>query len=177
MEKICKKHGLTEYALRKDGRLRCKKCSVDAVQKRREQIKLMSVDYKGGKCEICGYCKCVNALEFHHVDENKDFGIGEKGYTRSWDKVKKELDKCMLLCSNCHRETHHNDKKTSNIIPKKNITMKKCDCGKIIDNKANMCRNCYNLKQRKVDRPPLDVLLNEINELGYTKTGKKIWCF
>lgn len=83
------------------------KCSSEAVQKRRDKIKLMAVEYKGGCCEKCGYKKYISVLEFHHIDSiKKDFGIAEKGYTRSWDKVKTELDKCMLLCSNCHREIH-----------------------------------------------------------------------
>jgi hypothetical protein len=81
--------------------------SVDAVRKRRLKIKQMAVDYKGGKCEKCGYDKCIDALEFHHLNESeKEFGIGEKGHTRSWEDIKKELDKCVLLCANCHREEH-----------------------------------------------------------------------
>ena len=111
MEKIiikeCKKHGLTEYVLRNDGRYRCKKCSVEAVQRRREKLKLLAVEYKGGECEVCGYKKCVNALEFHHIDPNeKEFGVGENGYTRSIEDIKKELYKFILVCSNCHREIH-----------------------------------------------------------------------
>jgi len=67
----------------------------------------MAVEYKGGKCAICGYDRCLEALEFHHLDsEGKDFGISDKGYTRSWKKVKEELDKCVMLCANCHREVH-----------------------------------------------------------------------
>lgn len=105
--KECKHHGLTEYVLRKDGVYRCKKCSTEAVQRRREKIKLMAIEYKGGKCECCGYDKCVSALEFHHLDSStKEFGIGQNGYTRSWDKNKEELDKCILVCANCHREIH-----------------------------------------------------------------------
>jgi len=82
--------------------------NVIYVQRRREKIKSLSVEYKGGKCEICGYNKCIDALEFHHINpEEKDFGIASKGYVRSWEKVKKELDKCMLVCANCHREIHN----------------------------------------------------------------------
>lgn len=107
MEKICKNHGLTEFVTRADGRDRCKKYAVDAVQKRRELIKHKAITYKGGKCEKCGYNKCVGALEFHHTDPSqKDFGIANKGYTRSWEKVRLELDKCILVCANCHREIH-----------------------------------------------------------------------
>lgn len=109
MEKLCKTHGLTDHAesKEKDGvRYRCKKCRVDAVQKRRLKIKQLAIEYKGGKCKNCGYNKCNAALEFHHLDPlQKDFGIGNSN-CKSWEKVKKELDKCDLLCANCHREIH-----------------------------------------------------------------------
>lgn len=43
----------------------------------------MSIEYKGGKCSVCGYSKCKGALEFHHLDpKEKDFGISAQGYTR-----------------------------------------------------------------------------------------------
>jgi len=67
----------------------------------------MSLEYKGGKCCKCGYDKCVGALEFHHINpDEKEFGPGHNGHTRSWKRVKKELDKCILVCANCHREIH-----------------------------------------------------------------------
>lgn len=72
---------------------------------RHKRLKQRAVDYKGGKCETCGYDKCLSALEFHHTDPNeKDFGIASS--TRSWESVKAELIKCKMLCSNCHREEH-----------------------------------------------------------------------
>jgi len=78
-----------------------------AVDKRRKIIRQKSIEFKGNKCAICGYNKCIKALEFHHLDDKqKDFGISAKGYTRSWDHVKKEIEKCILLCANCHREVH-----------------------------------------------------------------------
>lgn len=80
---------------------------IKAVSNRRRILREKAIEYKGNKCEVCGYSKCKQALEFHHLDENKkDFGISEKGYSRSWDKIKTELDKCIMLCANCHRETH-----------------------------------------------------------------------
>ncbi len=78
---------------------------IRAVAKRRRKIKSMAIEYKGGKCQICGYSKYQGAFDLHHIDpKQKDFGIGDKGYTRSWERVKAELDKCILVCANCHRE-------------------------------------------------------------------------
>ena len=78
---------------------------IKAVAKRRKKIKALAIEYKGGKCQVCGYNRYQGALELHHVNKDeKSFGIGDKGYTRSWEKVKSELDKCVLLCANCHRE-------------------------------------------------------------------------
>ena len=78
---------------------------IKAVAKRRKKLKFLALEYKGGKCELCGYNRHFGALELHHIDKkDKSFGIGEKGYTRSWEKVRAELDKCALLCANCHRE-------------------------------------------------------------------------
>jgi|SRR3989338_10917330 len=78
---------------------------IKAVAKRRRKIKLMAIEYKGGKCQICNYNKYPGGLDLHHINpKTKEFGIGEKGYTRSWEKVKTELDKCALVCANCHRK-------------------------------------------------------------------------
>src|SRR3989338_4598505 len=78
---------------------------IKAVAKRRRKIKLMAIEYKGGKCQVCNYNKYSGGLDLHHINpKTKKFGIGDKGYTRSWEKVKAELDKCALVCANCHRE-------------------------------------------------------------------------
>ena len=106
----CKIHGKTDHYIRKDsGTGRCRKCMVNDVQRRREKIANMAVEYKGGKCQECGYNNCNQALEFHHLDPTtKSFGISKEGQTRSWKRVKDEIDKCVLLCANCHREVHAN---------------------------------------------------------------------
>jgi hypothetical protein len=80
---------------------------IKAVRERRKRLREMAREYKGGKCVICGYNKCSRALTFHHKDPGeKDFGLSEKGLTRSWKKILEELDKCVLLCANCHAEVH-----------------------------------------------------------------------
>jgi len=71
----------------------------------RKRTKRRLIEYKGGSCELCGYYKCDRALEFHHLNpEEKDFSIS--GKSLSFDKLKDEVDKCMLVCSNCHCEIH-----------------------------------------------------------------------
>ena len=103
---LCKKHGLTEFVLRKDGNYRCRKCSSESVDNRRRKLKHEIVQYKGGKCEICGYDKCEAALEFHHLNPNvKEFQLSS-GNIYSLEKMKKEANKCILVCANCHREIH-----------------------------------------------------------------------
>ena len=72
--------------------------------RRRAKIKL--VEYKGGECEKCGYDKCIDALEFHHNDPSeKDFTISGKSW--SFDRLRDEVDKCIMVCSNCHKEIHY----------------------------------------------------------------------
>ena len=66
----------------------------------------MMIEYKGGHCIKCGYKKCITALEFHHRDKKlKSFGFG--GVRSFTSRIKKELDKCDLVCSNCHREIEY----------------------------------------------------------------------
>jgi len=72
----------------------------------RSRTKEKAVEYKGGVCVVCGYNRCVRAFDFHHLDpKEKDFTIS-KNCNKAWDKVKAELDKCVLVCANCHREIH-----------------------------------------------------------------------
>jgi predicted HNH restriction endonuclease len=78
---------------------------IQAVSERRRKIKRMALEYKGGKCEVCGYDKHQGVLDFHHIKpEEKLFAIGTGGHSRSWERVQTELDKCVLVCANCHRE-------------------------------------------------------------------------
>lgn len=114
MGKICPKckddKDIGEYYNRRGkigGSVYCKECTNKQALDRQRDLKQKSIDYKGGLCEVCGYDKCNSALEFHHKDPNeKDFSISNvKKYTFD-ERIKNELDKCVLLCSNCHREVH-----------------------------------------------------------------------
>lgn len=75
---------------------------------KRQSRKLDLVLLKGSKCQRCGYDKCLEALEFHHRNpKDKKFALSrEYLWKTSWDKILEEVDKCDLMCANCHRETH-----------------------------------------------------------------------
>jgi predicted HNH restriction endonuclease len=78
-----------------------------AVAKRRKTLRDKAISQKGGKCLICGYAKFHGALEFHHIDPlKKDFSLSADGSTRAWARIEKEIQKCVLVCANCHREIH-----------------------------------------------------------------------
>lgn len=74
---------------------------------RRKRLKEEAVKISGGKCKICGYNKCISALEFHHSQKNKENNVSSLLKNESRQKLLKEAGKCILLCANCHREAHH----------------------------------------------------------------------
>lgn len=81
-------------------------CYSCRINKKRFELKKKCIEYKGGKCIVCEYNRCEQALVFHHVDPNeKEFNIGGK-HCLSWEKLKIELDKCVMLCNRCHAEFH-----------------------------------------------------------------------
>ncbi len=81
-------------------------CSSCRTHKQRHDKKLKAIEYKGGKCQTCGYNKCKNALVFHHRDpKEKEFNLSWF-WSNSWESLQEELNKCDLLCSNCHQEFH-----------------------------------------------------------------------
>lgn len=81
----------------------CKKCESIRGRRSRNKVKQLAVDYKGGKCQICGYNKSLSALDFHHIS-NKTYNICKILNRKFSDKLKLELDHTILLCINCHRE-------------------------------------------------------------------------
>jgi hypothetical protein len=103
--RTCRRHGSTRYVLQAHGGHRCKRCRADAVARRRRRVKELLVGEAGGRCVVCGYDKCVAALGFHHLDPStKSFGLAQAGITRAIDEVRREAEKCILVCSNCHAE-------------------------------------------------------------------------
>lgn len=106
-----------EFEANSSTRIYCYNCSGDSTRKDnqtrkhqktvlRRSMKLQAIKLLGGKCCKCGYDKCVDALEFHHENQDdKEFKLGS-GNTMSWKDYKSEAMKCILVCSNCHKEIH-----------------------------------------------------------------------
>ena len=108
--KLCPIHGETEFHFYetsgRNGQWKCLKCESELAILKKQKYKLKMIEYKGNKCEKCGYNKNIAALEFHHLDPNtKKFTLSDTHHT--WEETKEELDKCILVCSNCHRELHN----------------------------------------------------------------------
>jgi hypothetical protein len=180
----CSKHGATEHTFSSEKRWRCKKCGVYAVTKRRRVLKIKAVWHKGGECIICGYKKCMDALVFHHRDKDqKEFGIGTSGCTRSWGKIKKELDKCDLLCVRCHTEKHSEEYKEDwdtvkeedkvRLSVERNFFCSICNNKLKKNTKTGLCIVCYKPKRKVDNRPSQEQLLKDISDFGYTGTGRK----
>lgn len=101
----CRHHGEASFVREGRGYYRCKRCRVERVGRRRRIIKSKLVAEAGGECMICGYDRCQQVLEFHHLDPDlKEFQLSHNGATRSLAKSRAEARKCILLCANCHRE-------------------------------------------------------------------------
>jgi len=161
----------------------------ETLQKSRNLRKEEMVYVMGDKCQLCGYNKCIKALEFHHIDpKEKDFTF-DKAKSKSWEITNLELQKCILVCANCHREIHddleafslkssYNPERAKEITDRihrlKNHQNTYCsNCGAIISSKANLCPKCFNETRRIVSRPERNILKQEIRTIPFLQIGKK----
>ena len=105
----CKRCGDTEpdnFYKSNGAKTKCKKCHTMEVHQRKRDMKDKAVEYLGGKCLDCGVEGNPWIYDFHHRNpEEKEFNWGNHG-TSNWDNLVVELDKCDLLCANCHRTRH-----------------------------------------------------------------------
>lgn len=147
------------------------------------RTKEILIQYKGGKCEICGYDKKFSsAYHFHHINpKEKEFNLSS---IKSLDKLKAEADKCQLLCVNCHSEIHEieNMKKIEefeknyiHLIKRKQKQIERncLHCGKIFFpkkcnvklGKGRYCsRNCSSISNRKTNRPTRENFIKMLQE-------------
>ena len=148
--------------------------SSERVKKHRHKVKNKLIELSGSKCINCGYDKCSDALEFHHVDpEAKKFSMAKiKAEPRNWQEVLLELSKCVMLCANCHREVHANlldirhllsenlKKHTPELRTKKPQILNQCPfCQKDKPAYLTFCSSiCSNKSRQKVDWSKIDLL-------------------
>lgn len=105
-ERVCDDCG-REYVYDKSKGHNLNRCNSCCVKRRRIKRKRELVEESGGECASCGYDNCMQALSFHHRDPNKkEFNVTGSLTTRSWESLIDEVEKCDLLCANCHREEH-----------------------------------------------------------------------
>ena len=164
--------------------------SYEYVKNYRQRQKDNIVYVMGGKCACCGYDKCNQALELHHLDSSqKEFTIS-RNTNRAWETVCKELPKTIMVCANCHREIHAGiidntllktsfDKERADEIScqikeqkSKKITYCK-DCGKEITYGAIRCVECSGLNKRVVERPSRIQLKQDIRSMSMVAVARK----
>ena len=112
----CNKCGETDpqkFYYRSNGNIRtgyCKKCHSQYYTEQRREKKKQAIIHKGGICERCGLkTEHYSVYDFHHLKgSDKEFDW-RRLCKFTWDKIMVELDKCELLCSNCHRIEHEDD--------------------------------------------------------------------
>lgn len=105
-KKIAAMIGCTESAVRFHINSHYRKTVTKKRVERRGKRKLMLIQLLGGKCIVCGYNNCPEALDFHHTDPaKKEFRLSELLNSTN-ERVIAEAQKCVLLCCRCHREHH-----------------------------------------------------------------------
>lgn len=154
--------------MRKNSELR-KRTAAFAVSEQRRKVKKLAVEYKGGKCEICGYDRCMSVLSFHHEDPSqKDFGISGGSTTRNFEKLKPELDKCVLLCANCHLEKHEEENKVKNEIRREELKRASAENNVAASKNRSERIIAYNVTRSKCPSK------EKLEELVSTKTNSQI---
>jgi len=190
MKALCKKCGKVGEFYKCDRGKMCKKCRGRYVWEQSAIRKMKIVEYMGGGCEICGYNKYYGALEMHHEDPSKkEYGMREMR-SMAWEKIVKEMEKCILLCANCHREAHaqnldvmmspHNEMSDLTQKSIKDRSKKCCLCNKdflapLWHKKQKFCsEECRNMDKRKVkERPATEELQHLIETMPITKIAIK----
>jgi hypothetical protein len=92
-----------------------KQCKSCYTKNRRKEFKEFAIKIKGGKCICCGYDKCFSSLDFHHLNpDEKEFGISGNNFSKK--RIEKELEKCILVCKNCHGEIESGLRTISGVV-------------------------------------------------------------
>lgn len=108
-ERKCRRHGAVIHYWAVDrktgyGRWRCRRCSGEAVLKRKRLVRRLLILEAGDRCQACGYDRLRRNLHFHHLDPAlKEFDL-TSGNGKSLRRFRAEARKCVLVCANCHGE-------------------------------------------------------------------------
>ncbi len=165
--------------------------SSDVIKTQRRN-KQRAVEYLGGKCSICGYNRCLAALDFHHVDPlTKEASISHAIHCWSWKRAKKEVDKCILVCSNCHREIHNGMYEVESLEMYFLLEITKCclTCKSDFITKNEQqkfcCAKCRSISQQVINRPSKDELYKLVwdkptiqvaEQFGVSDKAVEKWC-
>ena len=161
----------------------CRPCLYVYQSERWKNRKKKAVQLMGGACNKCGYCRNYSALEFHHLDPSiKEFHF-DKGRRYSWEKCLNELKKCILLCSNCHKEEHHPEmivtgnvesNPSLNKQPKRLEPTGNCpSCQTQVFGTKYCSQVCTTGSKRKVKRPSREELEGLIATTPFTRIAEK----
>jgi hypothetical protein len=157
--------------------------NADRVKAWRKDTKNLIVEGFGGKCCICGYDKCEEAFDIHHIDPTQktlSFG-GIRANPKQWKILLKELENCVLLCANCHREYHAGKTNIPKNIPKfvdlKEKRKIKTYCPICNKQKANYLitcsKTCAAKRKSQIEWDNFDLYdLHVIQKLSNLKIGK-----
>ncbi|MBX5440562.1 MAG: HNH endonuclease [Solirubrobacteraceae bacterium] len=106
----CPRHGVVTHYRTADPRaaggyrLRCSRCTGEAVLRRKRKVKEILVAEAGGCCQVCGYDRCIGNLTFHHIDPSQKRFPMSTCSGKSLAAFRDEAAKCVLVCANCHGE-------------------------------------------------------------------------
>lgn len=145
----------------------------------RNRQKQKAVEFFGGKCQICGYNKSLAALTFHHIDPSKKEWSPSRVMSYKWEIVIKELEKCMLLCHNCHQELHAGITEFSlQDSRKKTISVECKSCHTIFSTKDYdriYCGPfCSSMNRRQVERPTKSELKRLlVSKVSWKELGRR----
>lgn len=161
----------------------------NCIKKRKHDLK--SIFHN--RCCICGFNAFDEALDFHHVDPTqKSFGLSAaNSTTKSLEKQIEEVEKCILVCANCHRgihagylnipedwQTYFSKERAQELLDDKEYKTTHQDnycqrCGKKIDSSSTFCVDCWNIQQRVVERPSREELKTLIRTTPFTMLARR----
>lgn len=160
---------------------------AERVKKSNQKRRITLVDIMGGQCLLCGFNTFPEALEFHHINpEEKSFQLSGSTLSRSLKSQIQEIQKCVLLCANCHRGIHANHLKLPENVRGKQFNEQKAQqylndlpskhycpiCNKEISYGATHCDTCAKELRRHVERPSRENLKKLIRNKSFCEIGR-----